>query len=377
MVKRLNRRPAKQKEWEPWLLLSTIPGIGQMRLMKLVLKFGSPERVFEASESELISINGMDRRVVKGVRRGGDKERVKEELERMERLQISLVPFFDEGYPENLKPYENSPPFLYARGGLLPSDQKAVAIVGSRRATFYGKGVAEELGYELARRGITVVSGMARGIDTAAHQGALKAKGRTIAVLGCGVDMVYPPENRELRDRILQAGAVVSEFHLGTQPLAGNFPQRNRVISGLSLGVVCVEASGNSGVFSTVQWAADQGKEVFAVPGDVKKKTSVGTNRLIREGAKLVMGVEDILEELNLDLETLETAVKNIADLSSEGERKVYELLTQSPLHIDKIAHEVALPTSQTLSILLSLELKELIRQLPGKTFVRKKAMGS
>jgi DNA processing protein len=357
----------------PWLLLSTVPGVGQMRLTRLINRFGSPENVFNATTKELASLEGMSNKIIEGIKRGGNKRRVEEEMLRMEKYQISLVTNQDSGYPENLKNLENSPPFLYVRGSLLDRDKNAIAIVGSRKATFYGKGIAEEFGFELAKRGVTVVSGMARGIDTAAHQGAIKARGRTLAILGCGVDMVYPPENRKLRDKIIQSGAVLSEFHLGTQPIAGNFPQRNRIISGLSLGVICVEASDDSGVFSTVQWAADQGREVFAVPGDVKRKSSTGTNRLIRDGVRMVTGIEDVLEELQFTSEPdgKSWASPEISLKLSDAEKTVYALLSETPIHIDEISEEVSLSTPETLSLLLSLELKGAIRQLPGKTFTR------
>jgi DNA processing protein len=361
------------KSAEPWLLLSTVPGVGQIRLSRLIQHFGSPEKVFKARDKDLLSLEGMNRKIIEGIKRGGNRKRVEEELARMQRYRISLVTNRETSYPENLRTFENSPPFLYVRGSLLPRDQNAIAIVGSRKATFYGKGIAEEFGFELAKRGVTIVSGMARGIDTAAHNGALKAQGRTLAILGCGVDMVYPPENRGLRDRIIESGAVLSEFHLGTQPIAGNFPQRNRIISGLSLGVICVEASDDSGVFSTVQWAADQGREVFAVPGDVKRKSSLGTNRLIRDGVKMVTGIEDILEELHFPSEPDgRSGVPSESSLKlSDKEKAVYDQLSGIPIHIDEISEKITLSTPETLFLLLSLELKGVVRQMPGKTFTR------
>jgi DNA processing protein len=231
--------------------------------------------------------------------------------------------------------------------------------------------MSTRLARDLASRDITVVSGMARGIDTAAHKGALEAGGRTIAVLGCGLDLTYPPENRRLRERIVASGAVISEYPPGTEPLARNFPARNRIVSGLSLGVVAVEAAKDSGVFSTVRWALEQGREVFAVPGDAHRPTSAGTNALIRQGAKLTMTVEDILEELppreasgGPDLQAESTELSDMV-------RTVYQAVSYEPRHVDAIAEEVGLSPASVASILVGLELKGLVRQAAGKRFLK------
>lgn len=258
---------------------------------------------------------------------------------------------------------------LYVRGEIETEDALAVALVGSRKATIYGKLMAQKLAAGLVKAGVTIVSGMARGIDTVSHRVALDHGGRTIAVLGCGVDVVYPPENRSLMEEIMKRGAVISEFPMGTKPLAGNFPTRNRIISGLSLGVVAVEAGKDSGVFSTARWAAEQGRDVFAVPGNVSSRMSIGTNILIKHGAKLTTDVADVLEELNL-----EQPARNQEELPSlsQEERDVLKILSSTPKYVDEIGEKANLVVSRTLSVLLSLEMKELISQLPGKLFVRK-----
>jgi len=241
-----------------------------------------------------------------------------------------------------------------------------VAIVGSRRATAYGRAAAERLAYELAGRGVTVVSGLANGIDAAAHKGALRAGGRTIAVLGCGLDVDYPASNRRLREKIVTTGALITEFPLGTPPLPGNFPKRNRIVSGLSLGIVVVEAAPKSGTFSTVKWAAEQGREVFAVPGDINRRTSEGTNRLITDGAKLTTCADDILEEIGIG--TSGNAPAEVAPLT-EPERKAVIVLECGPAHIDDVARNSKMSVNETLSVLLALELKGVVRQSPGKIF--------
>ncbi len=353
---------------ESWVRLSLVPGMHGRRIRQLVSRFGSPEAVLEAEISELIKVRDVELKLAVAIKE--EREDLGRSLEFIERHGIKVISFRDASYPENLKPYPTSPAILWVWGGILAEDTRAVAVVGSRRATPYGKLMAERFGSELAERGITVVSGMARGIDTAAHKGALKTGGRTIAVLGCGLDIVYPPENRSLMESITGLGAVISEFPLGTRPLAGNFPKRNRIISGLSLGVVAVEASLNSGVFSTVRWAADQGRDVFAVPGDVNRRTSVGTNRLIREGAKLTTCIEDILEELNLTAPGKEEHPVPQIELT-EKERSIFDLLSSEPTYIDQIATSVKLPVAEASSLLLSLELKGAVKQLAGKQFVK------
>ena len=298
---------------------------------------------------------------------------------------IRKITINDPDYPVRLKNIHNPPRELYVNGSLLPRDEIAVALVGSRRASMYGLEMAEKLGYDLALRGVTVVSGMARGIDTAAHRGALKAKGRTIAVMGSGHGHIYPPENEKLYAEIAKTGAVVTEYEDDFGPIPRNFPQRNRIISGLSLGVVVVEAAKDSGALITASLAAEQGREVFAVPGKISSATSSGTNALIKDGAQLVQTVDDILEELSIKeaTEALSEGKKSkpgsitrmtkayIYNSLTDSERKAYKALSDEPLHIDEILSKSGLSLASGSKALLNLELKKLARQIPGKQYVR------
>jgi DNA processing protein len=281
--------------------------------------------------------------------------------------------FFEEDYPKNLKNIYDPPPLIFFKGQIKPEDRKAIAVVGSRKTSSYGRLVTESLVESLASGGITIVSGLARGIDSISHQVALKAKGRTIAVLGSGLDIIYPPENKKLADKIAENGAVISEFLLGTKPEGTNFPKRNRIISGLCLGVVIVEAGPKSGALLTAQHALEQNREVFAVPGDIRSQGSKGTNNLIKQGAKLVSSIDDILIELN-ELTSAPAKAERISMLEQalpKEEKDIFRLLSQEPYHIDKISKELGLRSSEALSFLLSLELKGLVKQLPGKVFAR------
>jgi len=358
----------ERREIEGWLLLASVQGIGPRRFGALISRLGSPQKVLSASTDQLSSVPGMEKRVVSSILRGGDRGWVEEQISRMEEKGVSLLAISDDLYPGRLHNIYDPPPFLYLRGKVAEEDNLALAIVGSRLATVYGRLVTERLAFQLAKRGITIVSGMARGIDSAAHRGALKAGGRTIAVLGCGVDVVYPPENEELMNRIIANGAVLSEFPLGSPPEAGNFPQRNRLISGLSMGVIVVEAGQRSGALITAQYALDQGREVFAIPGNINARTSKGTNQLIKDGAKLVDGLDDILEELGM------AGVSSEAEPPPQlegGEAEIFEILSSEPIHVDKIIRQTGYSSPQVLSLLLSLEIKGLVRQLSGKLFVR------
>ena len=297
-----------------------------------------------------------------------------EDLKTIDRLGIHLLSFQDDKYPQNLLHTFNPPSFLYIRGKFKERDRDAVAMVGTRRATIYGKMMVRKLARDLAKEGLTIVSGMARGVDTAAHLGALEAGGRTVAVLGCGVDVVYPPENRKLMTDIMESGAVISEFPLGTPPEGINFPRRNRIISGLSKGVVVVEAPLRSGALITADFALEEGREVFAVPGNINSPYSQGTNRLIKQGAKLVEDAQDILEELDLSLlgetKKREESAKGKLSLSLE-EEKILDLLGGQPSHIDLLVQESSLPASRVAEVLMRLEIKGLVRQMVGQQFLR------
>lgn len=294
----------------------------------------------------------------------------------------------DKEYPANLRNIYDPPKVLYVKGGFEERDTIAVAIVGSRRASAYGLEMAEKFGYQLASRGVTVVSGMAIGVDSAAHRGALKAKGRTIAVMGSGHGNIYPPQNVDLYEKIAATGAVVTEYEDSMEPLPYNFPQRNRIISALSLGVVVVEAARNSGALITANFAAEQGRTVFAVPGKASSHTSAGTNELIRDGAALVQSAEDVIEELSIKeiipagSEVRDKADSKITSMTkayiynslTDDERRVYKELSDEPLYLDDVMERSGMNISKITKALLALELKELVRQLPGKQFIRKEA---
>lgn len=290
--------------------------------------------------------------------------------------KIKALSVKDKAYPANLRYIFDPPRTIYIKGDIIPQDNIAIAIVGSRCASYYGLKNAEDISFKLAARGITIISGLARGIDSAAHRGALKADGRTIAVLGSGLNIIYPSENKPLAERIIQKGAVISELPLNTPPLRQNFPRRNRIISGLSLGVVVVEAARRSGALITANYALEQGREVFALPGKINSCTSQGTNNLIKQGAKLVESIEDIIEEL----EPLKSMlVKQIESENSarlkpdlpEDEKQIYLCLSSEPLPIDEIIQKTNLSYGRLLTSLLKLEHKRLVKELPGKMFVK------
>ena len=358
-----------------WLALSLTPGVGSILIKRLLDRFKTPEAVFRASLKELVRIEGLGEKVAGEIRKGPSEKAVKRELYLLEKTGGKVVTLKDGDYPTRLKDIYDPPALLYLRGELRIEDELAVAIVGSRKTSAYGREVTEKIGEDLARHGVTVVSGMARGIDSVAHKGALQGGGRTIAVLGCGLDVIYPPENRNLFYQIIERGAILSEFPMGSPPEGGHFPRRNRIISGLSIGVVIVQASAESGSLITAGFALEQGREVFAVPGNVGAEGSRGTNQLIKEGAKLVESSEDILEEI-LPQWRREGATAQKGDPAvlslTEPEKTLYGLLGETPSHIDAIIRESRLDPGRVSSLLLNLELKGLISQWPGKCFSKK-----
>ncbi len=362
-----------------WLALKAVPGIGDVLCKRVIERFGSPMAAFAADPSEWTAIDGIGSKVVDSLRSyRPDDILLERELDRLDELEFDFVVLTDPRYPFLLRMIPDPPPYLYLKGDLRPEDGRAIAIVGARRASGYGRAVTEQLGRELAVRGFTIVSGMARGIDGWAHQAALDVPGRTIAVLGCGLDILYPREHDELRESISRQGAVLSEYPLGTPPDPVNFPKRNRVISGLSLGVVVVEAAENSGSLITARLALDQGREVFAVPGPIGTRTSAGTHSLIKQGAKLVERVEDILDELlpqselSIDADPARDPIgKPFRPTLLPDERVVYECLSAAPRHIDEVTAVLRLPPAKTAGMLLQLELKGAVRQLAGNLFIR------
>jgi DNA processing protein len=352
-----------------WIGLKAVPGVGNVTFRRLLERFDTPEAALKASPASLAGIRGMTPAIIEGVRNGEWRRFAEEECRRLEADTARLVTYISCDYPKSLFEIPDPPPFLYVRGELR-SQEPAIAIVGSRRATSYGLMTTGKLAEGLAINGVCVVSGMARGVDTAAHRGALRAGGRSIGVLGCGVDRMYPPENRLLFEEMTVKGCLVSEFPLGTQPLAENFPRRNRIISGLSSGVLVVEAAEKSGSLITAQYALEHGRDVFAVPGNISFASSRGCNRLIKQGAKLVDCVEDILEELpggaGASAGTpLFLPPPRIFALTPK-EAAIYELLARSPLHIDDIISQTELTAGEVSSMLLHLELKGAVTPLPG-----------
>ena len=351
------------------IALCSIPAIGPVAIKRLVSAFGSPEAVFRASSRELCRVEGISRKRAEGIRGFSNWEKLGNDLERVRKNGANTVMLGSKGYPEMLGNHDDAPPVLYMKGEIIEEDKFAIAIVGSRKPTPYGLSVAERMAAELASTGFTVVSGLARGIDTAAHKGALRAGGRSIAVLGSGIDVPYPPENKGLLEKISGSGCVMSEFPPGTPPNRENFPRRNRIISGLSLGVLVAEAAAKSGALITARHALDQGKEVFSIPGNINSDVSSGTNDLIKQGAKAVVRVDDIIEELAPVLKGFIKSRKETGVAVFGEEKALCDIMTAEPRHVDDISREGGMSVHMTLSILLSLELKGVVRQAEGKRF--------
>lgn len=363
-----------------WLTLHAIDGVGDRTLLKLIHAFGSSEAVLRATMDDLIYA-GCSPELAAFVRQGPEpsiRQQIDRQVKVVERLKIQTLTLFDRSYPARLKAIPDPPPLLYVSGSLSPKDEVAVAIVGGRRATPSGRLVTEEIAKDLAGYGVTIVSGLARGIDAAAHRGALMGKGRTIAVLGCGIDRTYPSEHHTLRRNIESHGAVISELPIGAAPQSHHFPRRNRIISGLALGVLVGEATTDSGSLITAKLALEQGREVFAVPGSVKEAACRGSNRLIKDGAKLIEGAQDILDEIlpqvdarqRATLHLDEAAISELGPLRNE-DALVYDLLSYEPRSVDAVIEGTGLSAARVAATLLSLELNGRIRQLPGQQYIR------
>jgi DNA processing protein len=359
-------------EIRDWIALRLAPGIGNVAFKNLIDAFETPERILRASAEQLAEIEGLSSKsfdALQNCRKNPDVERL---LEKLAGSDIRIVTFNDSEYPQSLKNIYDPPPFLYVRGKLEPEDCDAIAVVGSRRASDYGLRAAADISRELAAAGLTIISGMAAGIDSAAHRGALASKGRTIAVLGCGADVCYPAENRRLYDEIARTGAIVSEYAPGTEPDSYHFPARNRIISGLARGILVIEAGPKSGSLITARLALEQGRDVFAVPGSIYSYKTKGANQLIRSGAALVESGRDIVEALGMSATVRsERAPVPAPDELDKEARRVYDQLNAEPIHIDRLICETSLPSSQVSAALLELELSGFIQQLPGKHFVR------
>jgi DNA processing protein len=356
-------------EMRYWLAFNHVQGIGPVKTRALLDYFGDLQLAWQASAAELQQA-GLDKRALKNVLDTRDSLDLDGELAKLRKCGVRLISWDDADYPSRLREIDDPPPVLYVRGTLNAEDQFAVAIVGTRLATAYGKEVARQLATELARNRITVISGLARGIDLLAHQAALDAGGRTIAVLGCGVDVTYPPEARKFSEPIIQHGALISEYPLGTAPDASNFPPRNRIISGMSLGTIVIEAGLESGALITSAFALEQGRDVFAVPGNIYSKSSQGTNRLIQQGAKLVTRIEDILEELHLERVSQQQETRELLP-EDETERIVWSALSHEPTHVDELRRTLDLPVSTISSTLIVMELKGLARHVGGMNYIK------
>jgi DNA processing protein len=401
-----------------WLALRAVEDVGCVGFRTLLQAFSTPREVFAASGGALRVIPGIGPKIADNIRSFSSWGKIERELDLADKTGVEIITAADSCYPRPLLNIYDYPPYLYVKGSLLPEDV-CVAIVGSRLASVYGRYTTERLSRELALQGVTIVSGLARGIDAAAHRGALAGRGRTIAVLGSGIDTIYPPENKKLAEQIAQRGAVVSEFALGTPPNAPNFPSRNRIISGIAYGVVVVEAGEKSGSLITARIAAEQGRSVFAVPGEIGASGARGTNHLIKQGATLIEGIGDILAEIipqsglarphenreaspppgpgapppdagGLPLPAIPVIVdqkhsgSGAGEISSpplkkqpsltEDENKLFLLLSSRPLDIDTLIQQSGLSARAVQNALLTLELSGLIRQLPGKNYLRKES---
>lgn len=351
-----------------WVGFNIVPRIGPAKFRALLDHFGDLETAWRAEAQEL-KLAGLDRGGIENLLATRSMISLDEEMEKIEREGARVLTWEDPTYPTSLLNIHGPPPVLYVKGEILPGDEWAVAVVGTRNATVYGREATRAIAGDLARNGVTIVSGLAHGIDAEAHRVALEAGGRTIAVLGCGIDIIYPRQNAKLAQAIVEQGALVTEYPLGTPPEGGNFPPRNRIISGLSLGVVIVEAGERSGALITADYALEQGREVFAVPGNIFRKGSKGTNNLIREGAKPVLSVQDILEELNLTMVSQQMEVREVVP-ENETESTLLEYITAEPTHIDEIGRQSGLPISVVSSTLAMMELKGMVRQVGGMNYI-------
>jgi DNA processing protein len=359
--------PDAESETAFWLAISRVPYIGPARIERLLQTFGSLSTAWSAPAEELRVT--LESRALSELLAARSRIDPAGELERLGRLGIRAVHPGHPSYPRLLAEISGRPSLLYVRGELAAADDTAVAIVGTRRATPYGRQAAERIAAELAAAGITVVSGLARGVDAAAHRAALEAGGRTIAVLGSGPDVIYPAEHRRLAEQILGSGAVLSEFPPGAKPDAQNFPARNRIVSGMTLGTLIVEAPVRSGALITASFAADQGREVFVLPGSIFAESAEGTNALLRDGARLIRSGDDILEDLSLGGGRSLIATQSQM-LLNDNERRLYDALAKEARHIDELAEEAGLPAATASALLLTMELKGLVRNHGAQYYV-------
>jgi len=351
-----------------WVGFHHVPFIGPVRIQRLVAHFGDLENAWVAQPSELRGV--LDDRAIQSLEKVRRELALDREMEKIERLGITVLTIQDDEYPRLLREIPAPPPVLFVKGALTEADRVAVAIVGTRRATSYGREMARRIASELAEAGVTIVSGLARGIDAVAHQAALTAGGRTIAVLGSGVNVIYPSEHQQLADRIIEQGALVADYPPDRKPDAVNFPARNRIISGMTLGTLVVEAPTRSGALITTDFAADQSREVFVVPGSALSAASEGTNRLLRDGARAVTSAAEILDDLDLGRRREQIAVQQAFPVS-EAERRILSLLTAEPQHIDELIAAANLTVSEGSALLTQMELQGFVRNLGAQHYAR------
>ncbi len=360
-------------ERQYWIGFNLVKGVGPVRVRRLLEQFGSLREAWNASTGALRNV-GLDRRAIHSLSEVRRRIDLEAELARLDKLGIAVMTWQDEDYPALLKQLceiDHAPPVLYTRGSLAEEDIWALTIVGTRSVSAYGRQVTHRLASELASAGLTVISGLARGVDAEAHRAALETRGRTIAVLGCGLDTIYPPEHRNLAAQIIQNGALMSIFPLGAKPEAKNFPPRNRVLSGLARGVLITEAGIKSGALLTAAYALEQGREVFAVPGNITAHGSTGTNQLIQEGACPVLSAQDVLDGLNLERLTEVKTARAALPTMGVNEQTVWTCLSEEPIHIDELTRNCRLPVNEVNSTLVMLELKGMAREVSPMTYVR------
>lgn len=363
-------KPLNETDLTYWVAFSRVPSIGRARVQLLLRHFGSLLDAWYAS-AEAFKEAGLDHRAATAIATVRSRLDPYAEMERLERMGVRALTWEDTDYPRRLKEIYDLPPVLFVKGTLLPEDERSVAVVGTRRATAYGREVATQLATDLARSGVTIVSGLARGIDAIAHRAALEAEGRTIAVLGNGLDVTYPPEHAPLAAQITQHGALVSEHPLGVRPDAKNFPRRNRIMSGMTLGTLVIEAPVGSGAIWTVRHALEQNREVFCVPGSIFSPTSRATNLLIQEGAKLVMDYKDVLEELNLSGIGEQLPLPALFAPSDDTEATLLSHITYDPVHIDEVGRLSGLPMATVSGTLAMMELRGLVKQVGAMNYIR------
>jgi DNA processing protein len=359
-------------ETEAFIVLNMLRGLGPVRVRRLLAAFGSPQAILAARKADLRAIDGIGADVADSIASWESQADLNDELNRIAAVGARVITTTSSEYPPLLREIHDPPTVLYIQGGLLDRDRHAIGIVGTRKPSHYASDCAKKLSYQLAYAGLTIVSGLARGIDTAAHQAALAAQGRTIAVLGSGLEALYPPENRTLADKIAASGAVITEFAMSVQADRQTFPMRNRIISGMSIGLLVVEAGAKSGALISANQAGEQGRSIYAIPGRIDQAGSLGSNRLIQQGAKLVLSAQDILDDFGLlfPAEPEITPIRAVPVLDGE-QLAVYNALAEDETGIDELVAKCGLPTQTVSSTLLALEMRRLVKQLPGQRFVK------